>query len=80
MEQVQAVERGNRIVGWVRATRDFLRDSRAELRKVTWPTRQELIDATKRVLIMTLILGVILGLLDRVLQWILVDGVAAIAR
>jgi preprotein translocase subunit SecE len=80
MEHVAAPERPNRIVGVVRATRGFLRDARGELDKVTWPTRQELIDATKRVVIMTLAIGVVLGVLDRVLQWILVDGVAAMAR
>lgn len=80
MEQVQAVERRNKLVTWVRATRDFIRDAQAELKKVTWPTRAELLDATKRVIIMTLVIGVILGVLDRVLQWILVDGIAAIAR
>jgi preprotein translocase SecE subunit len=80
MEQAQAVERGNRVVAWLAAARDFIRDSRAEFQKVTWPTKPELVDATKRVLIMTLIIGVILGILDRLLQWLLVDGVAAIAR
>jgi preprotein translocase subunit SecE len=80
MEHVAAAERPNRIAGVVRATRGFLRDARGELDKVTWPTRKELIDATKRVVIMTLAIGVVLGVLDRVLQWILVDGVAAMAR
>jgi len=87
MEQVQAVERpgvlsriGSRVVGGIRGTRQFLVDVRNEMRKVTWPTRQELMDATKRVVIMTLLIGVLIGVLDRILQWILVDGVAALAR
>jgi preprotein translocase subunit SecE len=80
MEQVQAVERGNRVLGWVTGARDFLREAQAELKKVTWPTRKELVDATKRVIIMTLAIGVVLGLLDRALQWILVDAVAAVTR
>ena len=80
MEQVQAVERSNKVVEWFRAGWRFLLDAQGELKKVTWPNRQELVDATKRVVIMTLAIGVVLGLLDRALQWILVDGVAAIAR
>lgn len=80
MEQVETVERRNRVVGWLVATRDFLQDARAELSKVTWPTRQELIDATKRVIIMTLIIGVILGLLDWALGQLLVQGIAALVR
>jgi len=83
MEQVQAVERSgffSRIAAGIRGTRQFLVDVRNEMKKVTWPTRQELIDATRRVVIMTLLIGVVIGVLDRVLQWILVDGVAALAR
>jgi preprotein translocase subunit SecE len=83
MDQVQAVERPGivgRIVGGIRGVRQFLLDVRAEMKKVTWPTRQELIDATRRVIIMTLLIGVVIGVLDRVLQWILVDGVAALSR
>ena len=80
MEQVQTAGSGNRVVAWLSATRRFIVDANAELKKVTWPTRPELIDATKRVIILTLAIGVVLGILDRVLTWILVDGVAAIAR
>ena len=80
MEQSHAVEPGNKLLGKVGAVRQFLVDVRAELKKVTWPSRQELIDATKRVLIMTLLIGVVIGVLDRVLQWILVDGIAAVTR
>jgi len=87
MEHVQAVERpglvsriASKIVGAIRGTRQFLVDVRNEMRKVTWPTRPELIDATKRVIIMTILIGVLIGVLDKVLQWILVDGVAALSR
>jgi preprotein translocase SecE subunit len=60
--------------------RDFIVEVRAELRKVTWPTRTELVDATRRVLIMTVALGTAIGILDVILQKIFVDGVAALAR
>jgi len=80
MEQVQAVESSNKIVEWFNSTRRFLRDTQGEFKKVTWPTRQELMDATKRVIIMTLAIGVVLGILDRFLQWLLVDLVATLSR
>ena len=81
MEQTQALEpRGGRVTGWIRATRDYLVSVRAELGKVSWPTRDELIKATRMVVILSLVIGVVLGLLDRLLQLILVDGVAALAR
>lgn len=80
MEQVQAVESSNKVVEWFNAVRRFLRDVQGEFKKVTWPTRQELLDATKRVIIMTLAIGVVLGILDRLLQWLLVDLVATLSR
>lgn len=80
MAVVETAERSNKVVGTIRSTRQFLVDVRIELRKVTWPSRAELIDATKRVLIMTLAIGIVLGVLDRGLQFVLVDGIAAIAR
>ena len=81
MEQVQAVERGgSRPVQWMRTARDFLVSVRAELGKVSWPTQPELIKATRMVVILSVAVGIVLGLLDLVLTKILVDGVAALAR
>ncbi len=60
--------------------RGFLDSVVAELKKVTWPTRPELIRATRMVLVLSLVLGMVIGLVDLVLQKILVDGVAALAR
>jgi preprotein translocase subunit SecE len=42
----------------------FVTETIAELRKVTWPTRQEAIRLTIMVLIVCLILGVLLGAVD----------------
>ena len=58
----------------------FLTAVRAEMRKVTWPTRPELIKATRMIVILSVFLGLTIGLLDWALQTILVDGVARIAR
>jgi preprotein translocase SecE subunit len=81
MEQVQAVRRpGGKIVAWVRSARAFLQGVWAELHKVTWPTTDELVKATRMVIIMTLVIGVAIGILDRLLQLVLVDGVAALTR
>ncbi len=59
---------------------DYLSAVRVELGKVSWPTREQLTEATKKILLLSLALGVVIGLLDWVLQKILVDGIAAIAR
>ena len=42
----------------------FLRESRAELKKVVWPSRADVIASVKVVIISTVIIAVILGLLD----------------
>jgi preprotein translocase SecE subunit len=53
---------------------------RDEMKKVTWPTRDELIKATRMIVILSLLLGMTIGLMDYVLQLILVDGVARLSR
>ena len=49
----------------------FAGDSRNEVRKVVWPTRQETMQTTLIVIVMVLILGIILWLFDMVLMSIL---------
>ena len=80
MERVQVAPSTNRMVGWVGQTRNFLVAVREEMRKVTWPTREELIKATRMIIVLALALGVAIGLLDWLLQLLLVDGVARLAR
>ncbi|MBK1701623.1 preprotein translocase subunit SecE [Thiococcus pfennigii] len=46
----------------------FIGDSRTEVRKVVWPTRQETIQTTLVVMAMVLVLGIILWLFDSVLM------------
>ena len=80
MERVQVAQPSNRLTGWVDRTRHFLVGVREEMRKVTWPTRDELIKATRMIIVLALALGVAIGLMDWVLQFILVEGVARLAR
>lgn len=42
----------------------YLRDTRAELRKVHWPSRQEAENLTKIVLVVTISMALLMGLLD----------------
>ncbi len=70
----------NRMVGWVRRGTGFLTAVREELRKVTWPSRPELIKATRMIIVLSIVLGITIGLMDWLLQVILVDGVARLAR
>ncbi len=47
---------------------NFLKEVRAELGKVAWSTRQELIDATIVVIVVTAIMAVFIGLIDILLS------------
>ena len=44
--------------------RRFYRETIAELKKVSWPTRSEAINLTRVVLIVIVIVGAFLGILD----------------
>jgi preprotein translocase SecE subunit len=68
------------VVAKAASVREFLVTTRYEMDKVTWPQRDELRKATQAVVIGSLALGVLIGLLDWVLQKILVNGVALLAR
>jgi preprotein translocase subunit SecE len=79
MDTVQ-VQHSNKVTGFVHRTVAFLVAVREELRKVTWPTRQELTKATRMIIVLSILLGLTIGLLDWLLQLILVEGIARLAR
>lgn len=51
-------------------TREFLAESRFELRKVVWPTRQEALRTTWVVIIAVIVLSLILAGFDVVIQFV----------
>ncbi|HRP08998.1 MAG TPA: preprotein translocase subunit SecE [Gemmatimonadales bacterium] len=66
--------------GRIAKIRDFLLHTRAEVDKVSWPAQPELIQSTRAVILGAIILGVAIGLVDKILQMILVGGVAMLTR
>jgi len=48
----------------------FAKESRTEVRKVVWPTRQEAVQTTGIVLVATLIMSLVMWGLDSVLFWV----------
>ncbi|MDH5506262.1 MAG: preprotein translocase subunit SecE [Anaerolineae bacterium] len=46
------------------AIQRFIRETVGELRKVSWPTRQEALKLTQIVIIVMVVMGAILGTLD----------------
>jgi len=54
----------------------FFKDSYSELRKVVWPTREDVIASTKVVLVSTVVMAGVLGLID----YLLVLGIDVVFR
>ncbi|MBI3635936.1 MAG: preprotein translocase subunit SecE [Candidatus Rokubacteria bacterium] len=51
-------------MGFVTRVREFVAEVLAEFRKVTWPSRQELINSTMVVIVVTVVLAFFLGGVD----------------
>ena len=56
----------------------FYHEVVTEMRKVTWPDREQLKDTTIKIIIFVLFLGAVLGVLDVLLQLILVQGIPSL--
>ncbi|WP_022834472.1 preprotein translocase subunit SecE [Salisaeta longa] len=50
------------------AIQEYLRNVRAEMEKVNWPTREELISSTSITIVATLIISIFVYLADRVIS------------
>ncbi|HPQ94309.1 MAG: preprotein translocase subunit SecE [Thiothrix sp.] len=50
---------------------EFMKDSRTEVRKMVWPTRQETLQTTLMVMVIVLILSIFLWFVDMLLGWAL---------
>ena len=61
-----------RATGFVRGVVTFYNDVVAEMRKVTWPERAQVRQATIAIIIFVLLIGLVIFLLDLVLQGVLV--------
>ncbi len=54
----------DRVKAWVAQAKEFLREVGVEMRKVTWPTRQETVSSTGVVLVMVLIMAAFFYVVD----------------
>jgi preprotein translocase subunit SecE len=57
------------ISAYGRSLKQFFLDSRVELRKIVWPTRQETLQVTLAVFIFVIVAGVFFWLVDLGLAW-----------
>jgi preprotein translocase subunit SecE len=58
----------------------FYQEVIAEMRKVTWPDREQLKDTTIKIIIFVLFIGAVLGIVDVLLQLILVEGLPSLFK
>ena len=61
------------VVSWPGRTVAYLRDVRAEVRKVTWPTLDDLRKSTTVIIIFVIALGFLIGLIDWLWSLILIS-------
>ena len=54
------------MAGALKSTQKFVEEVQVEMRRVTWPDRDQLRSATGVILVFVLILAVIIGLMDSV--------------
>ena len=63
--------------GWLRRAWEFVTvQVPAEVRKVTWPSWDELKKATGVIVVFVIFLGVLIGIMDSLLQLVFVSAVA----
>jgi preprotein translocase subunit SecE len=54
----------------LRKVREFFHDVLVEFRRVSWPTRKEVMGSTSVVIVMVLVLAVFLAVVDHALTWL----------
>ena len=59
-------------------TVQFYHEVQDEMRKVTWPDRAQLKDTTIKIIIFVLFMGAVIGVIDLILQLILVQGIPSL--
>ena len=62
-----------RVRGNARDLMSFLRETRDEVKKITWPSRDDLRKATLVILGFVALVAVVIGTMDIVLQWLVVN-------
>ena len=64
----------NAVVGFAGRTVSYLREVQNEVRKVSWPSLEDLRKSTVAIILFVIALGVIIGIIDWVWSLVLVTG------
>lgn len=57
------------MAGILRKTQTFVEEVQVEMRRVTWPDREQLRNATIVILIFVIVMAFIIGIMDSVFSW-----------
>jgi preprotein translocase subunit SecE len=57
-------------LGWLARITRYVQETREELRKCTWPTREELWGSTVLVMVSTVVLGIFTVIVDVAVAWL----------
>ena len=69
---------GERVSTFVRGIPEGYRNVVAEMKRVTWPDRDQTIDATWRIIVFVLFIGLVIFLMDWLLQRVLVQWIPSL--
>ncbi|NTV80285.1 MAG: preprotein translocase subunit SecE [Candidatus Aminicenantes bacterium] len=58
-------------IRWTKRFVNFLRDVRSELKKVTWPSKNEVVNTTIVVIAATVFFGFYLFFMDVIFSWVI---------
>jgi preprotein translocase subunit SecE len=58
-------------IRWYKRFGNFLKDVRAELKKVTWPSKNEVVSTTVVVIAATIFFGFYLFFMDVIFSWVI---------
>jgi preprotein translocase subunit SecE len=64
--------------GWVSRFVTFYHGVIAEMKKVTWPDRPQVQQATIQIILFVLALGAVISILDVILQGVLIKGIPSL--
>jgi len=67
---------GQKVTGTYHDMRDFLHETRVEMKQVTWPSREDVVSTTGVVIATVFFFGVFLGVVD----WLVQMGVARVFK
>jgi preprotein translocase subunit SecE len=69
-----------RLSGFLQGVVAYLQEVRAEVRKITWPTRDELRRTTFVIIVFVIVIGIIIGIMDVIASKVLIDLLGRIFR